>query len=141
MDAIGVKMVFKTGKWPEQLKAARAGTMQMWQVGLSSAGPDGGVALQVGATAQAGEQNLAFFSNKQFDELFAKQGVLPDGPQRDALILEAVKILIAYMPYKVRVHRIGTDLWQPWVLGYKRHPFTNSFWRYIDIDTSKLPAQ
>jgi ABC-type transport system substrate-binding protein len=141
MDAIGVKMVFKTGKWPEQLKAARAGTMQMWQVGLSSAEPDGGVALQVGATAQAGEQNLAFFSNKQFDELFAKQGVLPDGPQRDALILEAVKILIAYMPYKVRVHRIGTDLWQPWVLGYKRHPFTNSFWRYIDIDTSKLPAQ
>ena len=140
MDAIGVKMVFKTGKWPEQLKAARAGTMQMWQVGLSSAGPDGGVALQIGATAQAGEQNLAFFSNKQFDELFAKQGVLPDGPQRDALILEAVKILIAYMPYKVQVHRIGTDLWQPWVEGYKRHPFANSFWRYIDIDTDKLPA-
>ena len=140
MDAIGIKMVFKTGKWPEQLKAARAGTMQMWQVGLSSAEPDGGVALQIGATAQAGEQNLAFFSNKQFDEIFAKQGVMADGPQREALIREAVKILIAYMPYKVRVHRIGTDLWQPWVEGYKRHPFANSFWRYIDIDTDKLPA-
>jgi len=26
------------------------------------------------------------------------------------------------------------------VVGYKRHPFSNSFWRYMDIDTTKLPA-
>jgi ABC-type transport system substrate-binding protein len=140
MDAIGIKMVFKIGKWPEELKAARAGTMQMWQVGFAAAEPDSGVVLQLGATAQAGEQNLAFFSNAKFDDLFARQGVMGDGPDRNALIRDAVKILIAYMPYKVRVHRIGTDLWQPWVAGYKRHPFTNSFWRYIDVDAAKSPA-
>jgi ABC-type transport system substrate-binding protein len=139
MDAIGVKFNFRIGQWPEQLKAARAAKMQMWQVGLQAAQPDSSPALQLGYTKQWGQQNLARFSNKRFDELFEKQGVMPDGPERDAVIREAARIMVAYMPYKVRVHRIGTDLWQEWLAGYKRHPFSLSFWRYVDIDTSKLP--
>jgi ABC-type transport system substrate-binding protein len=139
MDAIGVKFNFRIGQWPEQLKAARAAKMQMWQVGLQAAQPDSSPALQLGYTKQWGQQNLARFSNKRFDELFEKQGVMPDGPERDATIREAARIMVAYMPYKVRVHRIGTDLWQEWLAGYKRHPFSLSFWRYVDIDTSKLP--
>jgi ABC-type transport system substrate-binding protein len=140
MDAVGVKLRFRIGQWPEQLKAAQAGSLQMWQLGFTAAEPDSGVALQLGASAQVGQQNLARFRNKQFDEIFEKQGVMPDGPQRDAMIRDAARILVAYMPYKIRVHRIGTDMWQPWLIGYKRHPFSLSFWRYIDIDTDKLPA-
>ena len=140
MDAVGVKMRFRIGQWPEQLKAAQAGSLQMWQLGFTAAEPDSGVGLQLGASAQVGQQNLARFRNKQFDEIFDKQGVMPDGPERDALIRNAARILVAYMPYKIRVHRIGTDMWQPWLIGYKRHPFSLSFWRYIDIDTDKLPA-
>lgn len=52
---------------------------------------------------------------------------------------DAVRILVAYMPIQVRVSRIGTDLMQPWLIGYKRHPNSDAFWRYIDIDTAKLP--
>ena len=141
LDAVGVKIDFKVGKWPEQLKAARAGSMQMWQVGFTAAEPDSGVALQLGASNQIGQQNFAHFRNKRYDELFAKIGVMPDGPERDALIRECSRILVIYMPYKIRVHRIGTDLWQPWVAGYKRHPFSNSFWRYIDVDPDKQPAK
>jgi ABC-type transport system substrate-binding protein len=140
LDAVGVKVNFRIGKWPEQLKAARAGKMQMWGVGLSAAQPDSGPVLQLAYTKQWGQQNFSRFSNRKFDELFEKQGVMPDGPERDAVIREAARIMIAYMPYKIRVHRIGTDLWQPWLLGYKRHPFSNSFWRYIDVDTDKLPS-
>jgi ABC-type transport system substrate-binding protein len=140
LDAVGIKINFRIGKWPEQLKAARAGKMQMWGVGLSAAQPDSGPVLQLAYTKQWGQQNFSRFSNKRFDELFEKQGVMPDGPERDAVIREAARIMIAYMPYKIRVHRIGTDLWQPWLIGYKRHPFSNSFWRYIDVDTDKLPA-
>ena len=88
-----------------------------------------------------GQQNLARFRNAKFDALFERQGSMPDGPQRDAVIREAAEIMIAYMPYKLRVHRIGTDLWQPWLTGYKRHPFSTSFWRYVDIDGSKAPGK
>ena len=139
MDAIGVKFIFKVGKWPEQLKAARAGKVMMWQLGLSASTPNSSPVLQLGYSKQAGQQNFSRFNNKQFDALYEKQGLMPDGPERDAVIRDAVRILIAYMPIKVRVHRIATDLMQPWLIGYKRHPFHREFWRYVDIDTAQLP--
>ena len=40
MDAIGIRMVFRNAQWPENLKASRAGKLQMWGVG-ESGGPDG----------------------------------------------------------------------------------------------------
>jgi ABC-type transport system substrate-binding protein len=141
MDAIGIKVVLKIGKWPDHLKAARAGKLQMWALGLSASTPDSGPSLAYGYSKSWGEDNLARFKNTKFDELYEKQSIMPDGPQRDAVIREAVKILVAYMPYKYRTHRIGIDLTQPWVIGYRRHPFARDFWRFVDIDTSKLPKK
>ena len=46
---------------------------------------------------------------------------------------------VAYMPYKVTGHRVATDLLHPQVVGYRRHPFLRDFWRYVDIDMSRLP--
>ncbi|MFL6691474.1 MAG: ABC transporter substrate-binding protein [Ramlibacter sp.] len=139
MDAIGVKVVLKIGKWPDHLKSARAGKLQMWALGLSASTPDSGPSLAYAYSKSWGEDNLARFKNAKFDELYEKQSIMPNGPERDAVIREAVRILVAYMPYKYRTHRIGLDLTQPWVVGYLRHPFARDFWRFVDIDTSKLP--
>jgi ABC-type transport system substrate-binding protein len=139
MDAIGIKVEFKIGKWPEQLKAARPGKLMLWQLGFSASNPDGGNILQLGTSNQVGQQNLARFRSAQFDKLYDQQSLMEDGPQRNALMKQAVKILIAYMPYKVRIHRIGTDLMQPWLIGYRRHPVAREFWKFIDIDTARLP--
>jgi hypothetical protein len=46
--------------------------------------------------------------------------------------------MIAYMPYKVHVHRVWTDLAQPWVLGYHRNITVREFSKYVDIDTAEL---
>ena len=46
--------------------------------------------------------------------------------------------MVAYMPYKVHVHRVWTDLAQPWVLGYHRNLFVRDFWKYVDIDPAAL---
>mgnify|MGYP003401681643 FL=1 len=46
--------------------------------------------------------------------------------------------MIAYMPYKAHVHRIWTDLAQPWVVGYHRNVFLREFWKFVDIDTAEL---
>jgi hypothetical protein len=50
-----------------------------------------------------------------------------------------VKIMVAHMPYKFSTHRILTDMTHPWVIGYMRNPIAREFWKYVDIDTSKLP--
>ena len=44
------------------------------------------------------------------------------------------KLFLVYAPWKLGVHRIYTDLLQPWVHGYRRHPILQSWWPYIDID-------
>jgi ABC-type transport system substrate-binding protein len=138
-DAVGIRINYRVGKWPEQLRASRANKLMIWGYGLSASSPNSGNVLMLGYSKQFGQQNHSRFKNAKFDELYEKQALMPDGPERDAVIRDAVRILVAFMPIKLRVHRIGTDLSQPWLTGYKRHPFAREFWSYVDIDTSRLP--
>ncbi len=139
MQAVGIKMTFKTAKWPEHLKASRAGKLMMWGLGNSAAVPDGGNFLDLGYGPQKGEGNLSRFEHPEFDRLYRKQVVMPDGPERLAILQDMAKIMVAYMPYKYNTHRIRTDVMQPWLIGYRRHPISKAFWRYVDIDLDKLP--
>lgn len=138
LDAIGVRIEYRIGKWPEQLRASRAGKLMMWGYGLSAGSPNSGGVLQLAYGKSIGQQNHSRFQMAKFDELYERQAMLPDGPERDKVIQDAVRILVAYMPIKLRVHRIGTDLMQPWLVGYKRHPFAREFWSYVDIDLARL---
>jgi ABC-type transport system substrate-binding protein len=134
MSALGIKIEFQSAKWPENLRNARAGKLQVWNLGTSAASPDGQPALDRGATVHKGGQNYARFSDKRFDEIYNRMRTLPDGPQRDELFEEAKRILAAYAPYKFDVHRILTDLAWPWLEGFRRPPYWLAWWQYVDID-------
>jgi hypothetical protein len=43
------------------------------------------------------------------------------------------------MPYMMHTHRVQADLVQPWVVGFRRHPFTNRQWCWLDIDDAQRP--
>jgi len=133
MNAINVRIDFKIAKWPEQLKASRAGKLMMWGVAWSAANPDGSYFLDLLYGPNKGQANHARFDLPEFNTLYKKQLVMPDGPEREAVMGEAKLLAVAYMPYKVTGHRIATDLMHPWVYGYRRHPFMRDFWRYVDI--------
>ena len=133
MKAIGVRLVPVVRQWPEHLKASRAGKLMMWGVGWS-AGPDGQGFLSLGYGPNKGQANHARFDLPEFNRLYERQRVLPDGPERAALIREASRLMVAYMPYKAHVHRIWTDLSHPWVVGYHRNVFVREFWKYVDVD-------
>ena len=137
MNAARIRIDFKTAKWPENLKAARAGKLMMWGLGYSASTPDGAGALGLAYGPGKGEGNLARFENAEFDKLYRQQQVLPDGPERLAMMQQLVKIMVAYMPYKFATHRLRTDMMQPWLLGYRRHPIARDFWKYVDIDTTQ----
>ncbi len=136
MAALGVRLEFKPAKWPENMKNARAGRLMMWSIGQSSASPDGQESFDLGASIHFGGQNLARFKNDRFDQLYSRMQVLPDGPERLALFAEARRIMLAYMPYKFHVHRIHTDLAHPWLIGYRRPPYWNTWWHYVDVDAA-----
>lgn len=137
LKAIGLRPHFNTGQWPEQLKQARAGKLQLWYLGNTANYPDGIGMLQRLYGPQAGEQNYSRFKLPAFDALYEKAQTLPDGPERNALFRQAARIQVAYMPMKVHVHRIVNDMAHPWVIGYRRPLFRNEFWHLIDIDQER----
>jgi ABC-type transport system substrate-binding protein len=141
MDAIGIRTVFSVQKFAESLKQARAGKLQVWSLAGAAADPDGQGALQRFDGTQIGGQNQARFRNARMDEIYKQLSALPDGPERLALFREAQEIGVAYMPYKGLGHRKSTDLWYPWVIGYKRPLFWQEWFHMVDLDLSKKPQK
>jgi ABC-type transport system substrate-binding protein len=134
MREIGIQITFKTAKWPENLKSSRGGQLMMWGVGWSASQPDGDTFLALGYGPNKGQANHARFNLPAFNKLYEQQRGMPDGPERKAVMQDAARLMIAYMPYKVHVHRVFTDIAQPWVTGYHRNIFVRDFWKYLDID-------
>ena len=66
---------------------------------------------------------------------------IADGPERDTLFRQAQLISVAYMPYKITVHRFNNDLLQPWLQGYRRPVFWNDWWHMVDIDNALRPVK
>jgi len=141
MDAIGVRFVFKPAQWPENLKSVRAGKLMFWELASSAASPDGQPALQRLYGPSAGNQNIAFFKLPEFDRIYDRMRVLPDGPEREALFVQAKRLSVAYLPYRYIAHRTDIDLLQPWVVGYRRPTFWLEWWHLVDIDHSQRPRR
>ena len=137
MKAIGLRTEFETAQWPEHMKGALAGSLQMWLLGGAADVPDGQSALARYYSPQAGQQNLARFKLPAFDEIYERLQSLADGPERNALFLQAKRLATAYMPYKILVHRIANELAHPWLIGYRRPTFWSDWWHLVDIDDSK----
>jgi ABC-type transport system substrate-binding protein len=134
MTNLGLRVEFKTAKFQENLKNARAGKLPIWSLATLAASPDGQPALDRGSSNAIGGQNMARFRDDRFDRIFEQLRQVPDGPEREKLFFEAKRLLAAYAPYKVHVHRILTDFWHPWFSGYRRPLFWLTWWQYVDID-------
>ena len=122
MTAVGIQIVFKTAKWPREPEVRTRRQAHDVGSGQFCVFTRWRQLLDFGYGPQKFEGNLAAFLNDEFDRLYRQQVILPDGPERLAIIQKMVKILIAYMPYKFNTHRIRTDVMQPWLIGYRRHP-------------------
>jgi ABC-type transport system substrate-binding protein len=80
---------FKAAKWPENLKASRGGKLMMWGLGWFAGNPDGDTFLAIGYGPDKGQSNHARFDLPAYNRLYEQQRVLPDGPERQALMTQA----------------------------------------------------
>ena len=136
MKALGLQVQIQIAQWPENLKAARAGKLQMWWLGGSSTAPDTIGSFARLDSRQIGGQNLARVRLPALDQLYDRAQALPDGPERTAVFREAERIAVAYMPYKFTMMRLSLDMAQAYVVGYRRPIFGREWWQYVDIDES-----
>ena len=141
MDRVGLRIEFRKGKWPELLRDSRAGKLMMWSLGWSAAMPDADTFYVILYGPNKGQSNQSRFDLPQWNALYDRAKVLPDGPQRSALYREMDKLFFAYAPMRPIVHRIATGLAHPHVIGYRRHPVLREFWKYLDIDEQALPGR
>ena len=140
MDGIGINMSFRKAKWPDLLKESKAGKLQMWGLGWSAAVPDADSFFVMLYGPNGGQANHSRFNVPEFDRLYEKAKRLPNGPERSAIYREMNRIFLVYAPWRLGVHRIYTDLSQPWTVGFRRHPVMRGWWKYLDIDLPVLAS-
>jgi len=140
MDEIGIRVTFdKVEKLPELRKQARVGKVQSFSYGWIADYPDGENFLQLMWKGSIGQANYAMFDLPEYNALYDKAKRLPDGPERNAVYAQMVKLICVYVPWMVETYKMGTILMHPWLLNYRKHPFGHEPWRYVDIDLAKQP--
>ena len=142
MDEIGIRITVRKGKWPDLLKEAYAGKLMMWQLGSSFSAPDALRVLNDLYGPFAGMKgNITNFRLAEFDRLYEKAELLPHSPERTLVFQEMAKLVAAYAPWRINTHRINTDIWYPYVIGFRRPQIlVQNWWKYVDIDLDKQQA-
>ena len=138
LEAIGIRVVFKSDRFVELIKASRLGTVQMLETNWIADYPDGENFLQLLYGANVGRANYARFRLPQYDRLFEQARTLPDSPARTALYRQMTQLIDGYAPWVVRTHPLEATLLQPSVRNYKRHPVEATAWRYLDLEPAAI---
>ncbi len=134
MNAIGIRVEFFSQKWPDLIEMSRTGKLQMWGWSWISGGPggDGYASLLVSRNINA--INDMRFKLAEYDRLYDEGTELPLGPARDRIYRALSELAAANSVLDFGIHTYANDVSQPWLLGYKRHPFWRTAWKYVDID-------
>ena len=137
LNAIGLRVVFKSDKKTEIIKASRLGTVQMFESNWIADFPDGDNFYQLLYGPNAGRANYARFNLPEYNVRYERARLLRDGAERNQLYFELNQLLHAYNPWVPLTHVLSGDLRHPWLKNYKRHPVEFTTWRYLDIDVAQ----
>jgi len=133
LSAIGLKVVFKSDKKTEIIKASRLGSVMMFETNWVADFPDGDNFYQLLYGPNSGRANYARFNFPAYNQRYEQARTMGDSPQRTALYDEMAQIIHAYTPWVLLTHPISADLQQPWLKNYRRHPVEFTNWRYLDV--------
>lgn len=137
LNSVGLRVVFRSDKKTEIIKASRLGKVQMFETNWVADFPDGENFYQLLYGPNAGRANYARFNLPAYNTRYEQARLLPDGPARQKLYGEMNNLIQAYNPWVPLTHVISADLRQPWLKNYKRHPVELTPWRYLDIDLAE----
>lgn len=137
LNAVGLRVRFKSDKKTEIIKASRLGTVQMFESNWIADFPDGDNFYQLLYGPNAGRANYARFNLPAYNERYEQARLLSDGPARQKLYVEMNQLIHAYNPWVPLTHVLSGDLRHPWLKNYKRHPVEFTTWRYLDVDVAQ----
>jgi oligopeptide transport system substrate-binding protein len=133
MDAIGLRITFLKNKWPELNKMSEAGQLMMWNLGWITTVSDGDTFYSILYSRNIGTSNDARLRLPDYDRLYEASRKLPDGAERTAIYRKLNDLVMDYAPWILIDYPYANVLVQPWLVGYKQHPFLNHQWKYYDV--------
>jgi ABC-type transport system substrate-binding protein len=140
MDGIGIKIEFILQKWPDTLKAAKAGKVMMWGLGGLAAVRDGEQFLSQLYSKYIDYSNFSRFRMDSYDRLYELAQTLPDGPERNKVYRTLSDHFVTYAPVLFDTNRVDNALVYPWVQGWKMNSFSQFPFVFLDIDANKQKA-
>lgn len=136
--ALNVQLVVRATDYNRFQDKVRKGTFQLLQWGWNADYPDPENFLFLfygpnGRTLHRGE-NTTNFQNDTFDALFEQMRVLPNGPRRQAIIDEMVRIVQDQAPWAGGLHPVDYVLYHAWNQNVKEHSMANNTLKYQRLD-------
>jgi len=140
LSEIGIRSEAQAVIFADLLKDKKVSNYVVAQSAWIADYPDAQNFLQLLYGPNTGESNEAEFKLPEYDRLYEKSLAVPDGEERNRLYREMDRLMLAYAPWRLGVHRIYNHLQYPWVLGYKKHPILYTNFKYLDIDVAAQKA-
>jgi len=138
--AVGIRIEALAVQFADLLNDKRVGNFQMSGSAWIADYPDAQNFLQLLYGPNTNQSNEARFRLPAFDRLYEKSLTIPDSPERNHLYREMNRLLLAYAPWRLGVHRIYNHLQYPWVKAYKKHPILYTNFKYLDLDVAAQHA-
>lgn len=140
MQEVGLRVDAAAIQFADLLKDKKVHNYVVAQSAWIADYPDAQNFLQLLYGPNTGQSNEAEFKLPEFDRLYEKSVQIPDSPERNRLYREMVRLVLAYAPWRLQVHRAFNHLQYPWVKGYKKHPILYTNFKYLDIDEAAQKA-
>ena len=134
LDAIGVRVEIRKERFAELIKLDKQCRLMMRNSAWIADYPDGDNFMQLLYGPNTGQSNSACYQSPEFDRLYEKSRMLPDGPARNKLYHDMTRLMEVHTVWILQDSRYRNVLLQPRVLGYKKHPVLHTEWLYIDVE-------
>ena len=145
MAEIGIGIELNASTWPQFLERVKGRKAQIWGLAWGADYPDPENFLQLlyGPNSSPGP-NGSNFDHPEYNELYDRMRIMPNGDERLRLIRRMVDIVAEECPWILGTHPFAYTLQQAWLKNYKPHEVGHGLARYYRIDTdlrNKLLAE
>jgi ABC-type transport system substrate-binding protein len=133
LDSIGLRLEIHKDRFPELIKLGNQCRLMLRGAAWIADYPDGDNFMQLLYGRNVGQTNNACYQSAEFDRRYEKSRRMPDSPARDKLYHEMTRLMEVHTAWILADSRYRNVLLQPRVVGYKKHPFLNTEWLYVDL--------
>jgi len=136
---LNIQLELRTSDWNRFQEKVRAGNTQLFFLGWNADYPDpeNFLFLLNGAQSRAktGGENTANYQNPEYDRLFERMKNMPNGPERQALIDQMVRIARADAPWAWGFHPKDYGLAHAWLKNVKPNQMARNGLKFYRLDT------